>query len=351
MITVVLPAFNEQDSIAQSIYRVRSVCDQAQLTNADIIVVDDGSSDETLSEALNAGALVVRHPHNLGYGRALKSGILRSRHDTICIVDADLTYPIEELPKLLQRYAEGFDMVVGARTGEYYRESVMKGHLRSVLKWLVEFTAGRKIPDINSGFRVFSRQTVINHLDHLCDTFSFTTSLTLAYMMTCKFVDYLPIEYHQRQGATKVRLLRDSLRTLQYIVQSITFYNPIKIFVLLSWLSLMLAMPCLMMGLLCNSMFFDIVGSAMLVMCGLVFALGLIADLVRQVGIQLRPERTSALRREVFSATPPVESSAVVEHHQPVIATRPVGRTYSYADAEDQDALYFDSTVYERVGR
>ncbi len=313
MITVILPAFNEQDSIAQSIYRVRSVCDQSKLFNADIIVVDDGSSDETLTEALNAGALVVRHPHNLGYGRALKAGIMRSRYDTIVIVDADLTYPVEELPQLLQKYAEGFDMVVGARTGEYYNESVMKGHLRTLLKWLVEFTAGRRIPDINSGFRIFSRETVIRHLDHLCDTFSFTTSLTLAYMMTGRFVDYVPIDYHQRQGSTKVRLFRDSLRTMQYIVQSITFYNPIKAFVLLSACCLLFGVPCLLLGLVLNSMFFDIVGSALLMTCGLVFAMGLIADLIRQVGLQVRPERLSGGKREVFSAQPPAEPPAFEE--------------------------------------
>lgn len=320
MITVILPAFNEQDSIAQSVYRVRAVCDRAGLHDADIMVVDDGSSDETLSDALNAGAIVVRHPHNLGYGRALKAGILRSRHDTIVIVDADLTYPVESLPELLERYSQGFDMVVGARTGEYYKESVLKGHLRNVLKWLVEFTAGRKIPDINSGFRVFSKQTVSSHLDHLCDTFSFTTSMTLAYMMTGKFVDYVPIEYHRRQGTTKVRLLRDSLRTMQYIVQAITFYNPIKLFVLMSWISLAAAAPFLLIGLLSGSMFSSVLGSALLVLCGLIFSIGLVADLIRQVGLQLRSERQPVEKRQMFSAMPPPASDMCMEPEEVEIA-------------------------------
>ncbi|MBY0550370.1 MAG: glycosyltransferase family 2 protein [Candidatus Obscuribacterales bacterium] len=320
MITVILPAFNEQDSIAQSVYRVRAVCDRAGLHDADIMVVDDGSSDETLSDALNAGAIVVRHPHNLGYGRALKAGILRSRHDTIVIVDADLTYPVESLPELLERYSQGFDMVVGARTGEYYKESVLKGHLRNVLKWLVEFTAGRKIPDINSGFRVFSKQTVSSHLDHLCDTFSFTTSMTLAYMMTGKFVDYVPIEYHRRQGTTKVRLLRDSLRTMQYIVQAITFYNPIKLFVLMSWISLAAAAPFLLIGLLSGSMFSSVLGSALLVLCGLIFSIGLVADLIRQVGLQLRSERQPVEKRQMFSAMPPPASDMSMEPEEVEIA-------------------------------
>lgn len=345
MITVILPAYNEQDSIAQSVQRVRDVCDQARLYSADIIVVDDGSSDDTLNEALQAGALVVRHPHNLGYGRALKAGILRSRFDTIVIIDADLTYPIESLPILLQKYSEGFDMVVGARTGEYYIESVMKGNLRNVLKWLVEFTAGRKIPDINSGFRVFSRQTVIHHLDHLCDTFSFTTSLTLAYMMTGRFVNYVPIEYHQRQGATKVRLLRDSLRTMQYIAQSITFYNPIKMFVLLSMACLLAAAPCLLIGLLWNSIFFDIVGAAFLIMCGLIFAIGMVADLLRQVGLQLRPERSINEKREVFSAVPPQDAGA--QSMDPSVSqTADITQSTYYHDSRHAyDESLYESTV------
>ena len=123
-------------------------------------------------------------------------------------------------------------MVVGARTGKYYRESIMKSLLRIILKFLVEFTAGRSIPDINSGLRVFSKKTITNYLQHLCNTFSFTTSLTLAYMMTGKFVEYIPIEYGKRMGVSKVRLFRESLRTLQYITQSIIYYNPLKLFIL-----------------------------------------------------------------------------------------------------------------------
>ncbi len=142
----------------------------------------------------------------------------------------NLTYPFTEVPKLLEEYHKGFDMVVGARTGEHYRESNLKSPLRKILKFLVEFTAGRKVPDVNSGLRVFSKTTIIAYLNHLCDTFSFTTSMTLAYMMTGKFVKYIPIPYDKREGKSKVRLFRDSLRTLQYILQAINYYNPIKIF-------------------------------------------------------------------------------------------------------------------------
>lgn len=309
MITVVIPAFNEGDSIGETVAHVRSVCNYLGLVSADILVVDDGSTDRTLEAALEAGALVVRHAHNLGYGRSLKTGIVRARHDAIVIVDADLTYPFESLPLLLEQYRNGFDMVVGARTGDYYRESVLKENLRTVLKWLVEFTAGRRIPDINSGFRIFSRSAVVKHIDHLCDTFSFTTSLTLAYMMTGRCVGYVPIDYHRRSGSTKVKLFRDSLRTLQYIVQAILFYHPIKLFVLISWSCLPVALSFCAAGLVSGSVVSTAIGCTFLLLSILVFCLGLLADLLRQVGLQLRPsERRESF--EVFSAVPPEATSA-----------------------------------------
>lgn len=320
MISVVIPAYNEEDAIYDTVHRVRVVLANCGLHSAEVLVVDDGSSDRTLERALAAGALAVRHPHNLGYGKSLKTGILRAHHDAIVIVDADLTYPVESLPQLLEKYNEGFDMVVGARTGDYYRESVVKERLRLLLKFLVEFTAGRKIPDINSGFRLFSRSAVLKHIDHLCDTFSFTTSLTLAYMMTGKCVVYIPIDYARRQGKTKVKLFRDSLRTLQYIVQAITYYNPLKIFVLLSAACLLAAIPCLAIGCFTGSLFFNLIGCSFIVMCGLVFGMGLLADLVKQIGVSLRMDANTNSQpyfQQSFSAAPPNHSTQTTQVVKP----------------------------------
>lgn len=223
------------------------------------------------------------HPHNVGYGRSLKDGIAAAQYDTIAITDADGTYPVERIPDLLQQYVYGFDMVVGQRTGVHYRESVFKAPLRAILKFLVEFTAGRTVPDINSGLRVFSRRTAQPYFKHLCDTFSFTTSLTLAYMMTGKFVAYVPINYHARIGSTKVQLLREALRTLQYIVQAIIYYNPLKIFLIMSVLCLLLATIALAVALILQitTAFILCVGSILLAI--LIFALGLLADLLKQI--------------------------------------------------------------------
>jgi len=281
MITIVIPALNEENAIKQTIEAVRSVLSSAAIEH-EILVIDDGSTDKTYEAAAATGATVIRHPHNAGYGRSLKAGICAAKYDTIGIIDADLTYPEWALPQLYAEFSRGFDMVVGARTGENYLESMLKRPLRAILQWLVEFTAGRPVPDVNSGLRIFRRSTIISHLDHLCDTFSFTTSATLAYMMTGRFVLYVPIEYKSRVGTTKVRLFRDSLRTLQYIVQSINYYNPLKLFLVMSLLTVALSLPILIVWSLTQWTPLLLLGVGEILVSTIILGLGLVADMLRQ---------------------------------------------------------------------
>jgi glycosyltransferase involved in cell wall biosynthesis len=283
MISVVIPALNEATGIGKTVADVSSVLAAANLTPSEIVVVDDGSTDQTGKIAAAAGARVIRHPHNVGYGRSLKDGITAAQYDMIAICDADGTYPASAIPELVRLHREGFDMAVGQRQGQHYRQSLLKMPMRALLRFLVEWTAGRRIPDINSGLRVFSRAAVMQYFSHLCDTFSFTTSMTLAYMMTGRFVGYTPIDYFERAGRSKVRLFRDALRTLQYIVEAILYYNPLKLFLLFSLICLVAA--ALMMAV---SFYFKIVTGVMLAVgiamtSVVVFGIGLLAVLLKQI--------------------------------------------------------------------
>jgi glycosyltransferase involved in cell wall biosynthesis len=283
VISIVIPAYNEQNAIADTVQHSRAVLENAGLTPCQVVVVDDGSTDRTAENAREAGATVVSHLYNLGYGRALKSGIAASQFDIVVITDADGTYPLNRIPDLVAEHQKGFDMVVGRRQGGNYWELSVKAPLRFLLRLMVEFATGQTIPDINSGLRVFGKKGVQPYLAHLCNTFSFTTSLTLAYMMTGKYVQYIPIDYLPRVGRTKVRLFKDSLRTMQYIVQAIIYYNPIKIFLLMSLLTLLFGVFCFLLASLLH-----LAGSFLiLVWCILVaiiiFSLGLVADLLRQI--------------------------------------------------------------------
>ena len=161
MFSVIIPAYNEGTVIAVTVFDILKVLKLNNIEGAEIIVVNDGSTDRTAEMAIKAGAILINHPHNIGYGRSLKDGIKAAKYDTIIITDADGTYPLEMIPILYSEYEKGFDMVVGARQGANYDESFKKKMLRLVLKKLVEFTAGRKIPDINSGLRVFSKQETL----------------------------------------------------------------------------------------------------------------------------------------------------------------------------------------------
>jgi glycosyltransferase involved in cell wall biosynthesis len=282
-ISVIVPAMDEETAVAATVQSV-----QQALTGSvyEIIVVDDGSQDATAACARAAGARVVRHPHNLGYGAAIKTGIRQAQYDTIVITDADGTYPDDQIPCLLAEYQKGFDLVVGARQGQNYVGSLVKAPLRLLLKLLVEYTTGRKVPDVNSGLRVFSKKTVLPYFNHLSNAFSFTTSMTLAYSMNSLFVTYLPVPYHPRVGKTKVHLLRDSLRTLQYVVEGITYYNPLKIFLLMSVLIVVTALVCLALALLLRLTFFLYVGIGGILMAVQVFCLGLLAVLLRQIALK-----------------------------------------------------------------
>ncbi|HOX28806.1 MAG TPA: glycosyltransferase family 2 protein [bacterium] len=282
MLSIVIPAYNEEAAIGDTIARINRVIESNGLQDAEVIVVDDCSTDRTAEIAKSAGAEVVRHPHNAGYGLSLKHGIMTARNDTIVILDADGTYRPESINDLLIEYTKGFDMVVGARTGEFYRESWFKAPLRSALKLLVEFTAGRTIPDINSGLRVFSKKEAMKYFDQLCNTFSFTTSLTLAYMQSSKFVSYIPIPYDKRIGKTKVRLFHDSLRTMQYIVESILYFNPIKLFLVLCAITMIISGASAAVTLV-----FEPVGAVYVLTAGffvtmIMFGLGMAASIVQK---------------------------------------------------------------------
>ncbi len=227
--SVIIPALNEEGGIASVIDRLRSLSPVPE-----IIVVDDGSTDKTGDIAKAKGVIVLRHPAPGGYGRSLKDGMKAATNELVAITDADGTYPLERIPALITILADGYDMVVGARHGKHYRGSFLKMPARLIFKWLVEFTTGRRVPDINSGLRTFRKTEVLKYEADLCNGFSFTTTITLIYLLTGKFVHYIPIEYGARHGASKVRIIQDSLRTLQYITEVIVTYNPLKLFVLMS---------------------------------------------------------------------------------------------------------------------
>ncbi len=227
-ISVVVPAYNEAGGIVSVIEALQETL--APLDSPwEIIVVDDGSTDTTGALARSAGARVLTHPFNIGYGAALKSGIRESRYDTIVITDADGTYPVAEIPNLLAEIGD-YDMVVGARTGKEVNIPLIRRPAKWVLNQLANFLVGTRIPDLNSGLRVFRKGVVLSYFKLLPEGFSFTTTITLAMHSDALRVRYHPIDYAKRTGRSKIRPIHDTLNFLQLILRTVIFFNPLKVF-------------------------------------------------------------------------------------------------------------------------
>ncbi len=239
-VSVVIPAFDEEEAVAGVIRAVADVLTDAGIGH-EIIVVDDGSADATGERARTAGARVVRNPTNKGYGFALLRGIEAAANELVVITDADGTYPAEPLPGMIEA-AGTYDMVVGRRTGALYHGPPLKRLSRLVFRFLAEFTCGTRIPDINSGLRILRRSFVLRHRRAISTGYSFTTTVTLIALLEGQHLEYRDIPYRARYGQSKVHWLRDSLRSLQIITETILLYNPLKAF-------LLLAGACVLVGL------------------------------------------------------------------------------------------------------
>jgi glycosyltransferase involved in cell wall biosynthesis len=290
-ISVVIPAVNEADAVGEVVRRVRGIMDGVG-EPYEVIVVDDGSEDDTAARAQEAGATVLRHPQNAGYGAGLKTGIACARFDRIVITDADGTYPVERIPDLVAE-SDRFDMVVGQRTGKYYRESWYKEPARIGLGKLCEWVTGTSIPDVNSGFRLFRTALARQYFHVISQGFSFTTTITLAALSNGYFVKYVPIDYYKRVGKSKVRLRRDIPRTTQIILQAIAYYNPIKLFLSFALACLALALVCWAGYAFTRSLPLGVAAALWSVSVVHFIALGLLADLIRVRYVPRAPTLTS----------------------------------------------------------
>jgi len=235
-VSVAIPAYNEELGVEGVVLGIRSALSAAGLREKDdfeIVVIDDGSTDDTAAAARRAGARVVSHPVNRGYGRALATGFAEARFPWILMIDADGSYPPEDAAKLLP-FAPRFDMAIGARQGSFFWGSPLKAFLRWVYLRIASFVAGERIPDANSGLRLFRKDSFDRSMPMLCYGYSMSTTMTLSFLNGGRFVAFVPVDYRVRKGKSKVRAVRDILRTLQIMLQVILYFNPLKFAVCLA---------------------------------------------------------------------------------------------------------------------
>ncbi len=301
MLTVVIPVYNEEAAILHTIDEMFLALEKNRLV-FEVVVVNDGSTDgtfEVLRELSSnahgmkkSGSLhVIHHPHNMGYGAAIKTGLRQAKFDYCAIIDADLTYAPDEMVSLFQILKErNFDMVVGMRTGRFYKGSLGKQVLRFLLRKIVEYMSGRSIPDINSGARVFKKSIAMKNSRILSDKFSFTTSLTLAFMMRHCFVHYEPIQYFGRKGNTKVKIIKDSVRTLGFILSVSAFFNPLRIFFPFFVFILLMGISLFLLSILFGSLTLFLAALLVTLTAVLVFSIGIMSHII---GFKIGDDETS----------------------------------------------------------
>ncbi len=282
-VSVVVPAFNEEGAINETIEQLDITLRNSNY-NYEIIVVDDASTDGTsarLGAMSVAGLKVIRHSRNRGYGGALKTGVRAATSPIIVITDADGTYPNERIAELVGRLGEK-DMIVGSRTGKNVRIPLIRRPAKWFIGQLANYLARYKIPDINSGLRVFKRETLLKYLHILPDGFSFTTTITLA-MLTCgDEVEYIPIDYAHRVGKSKIKPIRDTLNFIQLIIRTILLFEPLRIFLPVAFLLFLAAAGVFVYSWLWTPKIMDMTTAILAVGSLQMLATGMIADMINR---------------------------------------------------------------------
>ena len=281
--SIVVPVYNEESAIRQTITELIQIGDQTEM-EYEIILVNDGSQDRTrelLDQAELPGHIQVIHHHrNRGYGASLKTGIKASKHPVVVITDADGTYPIGRIAEFVTMFAKRqLDMLVGARIGDNVHIPQNRLFAKKLLNLLANYLAGVKIPDLNSGFRVMRKSVVERFMNILPDTFSFTTTISLAMLTNGYAVEYEPINYQHRQGSSKIRPIQDTFLFFCLIWRTVIFFRPMKVFFPVSAFIIIFGLCLWAYRLLVGEAFS--VTSTILILGGIqIFGLGLVADIL-----------------------------------------------------------------------
>ena len=278
-VSIVIPAYNEEDAVIPVISDVKRVMDGTH-TSYEIIVVDDGSSDQTCARCETIeGVRLVRHTRNRGTGAARTSGVHAAQGELIVMTDADGTYPAEAIPEMLEAL-DSCDMVIGARTREMGTVKWLRSFAKNFIRALASYMTETRIPDLNSGLRAMKRDLILRFIPILPNTHSWVSTITMAFLSSDLEVRWIPITYHKRIGTSTFHPLRDTYNYLMLVVRAIMYFNPLRIF-------LPISLGMLLVGII--KAFYDIFAysfhfapsTIMVTLTGVqLLAIGLLADLI-----------------------------------------------------------------------
>ncbi len=277
-ISVVIPAYNEGPCIGEVVSKIHNALQDIEF---EIIVVNDGSSDDTAEKASTAGANVINHHINRGYGASLKTGIRKARFEWISLIDADGQHNPDDILRLVSEIDQGYDLVIGIRDKSSFQyASRMPG--KNFLQWFAGFVVGIKPKDVNSGLRVFRKSDVLPYFPILPNKFSFSTTMTLAMIKDAYEVGDVSIQVSSRQGRRSTVALKDGFRTIMLIVRIAMLFNPLKVFVPISGLLFSVGSLYALFDLVRK---FNIPTGAELLMIAsvIIFSFGVLADQIASI--------------------------------------------------------------------
>jgi glycosyltransferase involved in cell wall biosynthesis len=274
-VSIIIPAFNEELALPSLINGIRQ-----HVPDAEIIVVDDGSTDATAETAQQAGARVVSHPYKIGNGAAIKTGMRHAKGDTIVFMDGDGQHDPSDLPAMLA-HADHYDMVVGARSRNAHA-NILRLLANMLYNYLASYVTKFRIKDLTSGFRIVKKDTALRYLCLLPNTFSYPTTITLAFLRSGRSIFYQPITAHQRVGTSKIRILHDGFRFLIIIIKITTLYSPLHVFLPVSVVLFFMGTANYLYWFITETRFTNM--SAMCILSSLmIFMMGLISEQITQM--------------------------------------------------------------------
>ncbi len=283
-ISIIIPTYNEEKAILDTIRELHETM-KASGIPYQIIIVNDCSKDKT-REILESngggeglGVTLVHHDLNRGYGASIKTGSKYAQFDVLCITDSDGTYPNARIPDL---YADmkGHDMVVGARIGKNVHIPWLRRAPKAFINGLASYVSEVRIPDLNSGLRVFTKELFDRYYRLYPNGFSLTSTITLAALTNGYAVKYVKIDYFKREGSSKIRPIKDTMNFVMLILRMCVLFNPLRIFIPLSLILLFLGAGILVWGLTAVGKFYD--GTFIMLSLSAIqfFCMGLIADAI-----------------------------------------------------------------------
>ena len=336
-LTVLLPSYNEQEAIVPVIREVRESLHEWP-GRWEILVVDDASTDQTARRAAEQGVRVIRRAENGGSGASRKTGTRAARGRLVAMLDADGTYVPSYLPQILG-YFPDYDQVNGARTSEQGTLRALRFGAKLLIRKLAEWISGKRIPDLNTGMKVYKRDLMLRYLWCMPDGFSCVTSMTLAFLCNGHPVKYVAVDYRKRIGQSKFHPVKDAAKYASTMVRIIMYFRPLRVFlpmslVLLAVAGLIAVLRSVNKGYLAVDDAEVILGVTAL----MVLVIGLLADLIvaqrRDIGESVAADTTlDDLIRLEGTALSPSASPAAPATYQGFSESNGEGRAAASADS------------------